>query len=86
MEMATINSKGQVTIPAAMRRRLHLAKGDRVRLFIEKDGSLAVLPATKPIRELYGVLKRPGQRPVAVEEMNRGAEEAATLPGFTLAK
>ncbi|MHB8530695.1 MAG: AbrB/MazE/SpoVT family DNA-binding domain-containing protein, partial [Caulobacteraceae bacterium] len=41
---AAITSKGQATIPKAVREHLHLRPGDRVRFFIHPDGSVALLP------------------------------------------
>jgi AbrB family looped-hinge helix DNA binding protein len=77
METCTINSKGQFTIPALIRRRLNLSQGDTLRLFVEEDGSLSVVPATGSIRDLCGALKRPGSKPVSIEEMNQAVAAAA---------
>ncbi|QMV18868.1 AbrB/MazE/SpoVT family DNA-binding domain-containing protein [Granulicella sp. 5B5] len=41
---STISSKGQVTIPIEVRKRLGVHSGDRVE-FIEKDGATVVQPA-----------------------------------------
>jgi len=77
METSTINSKGQFTIPAAMRKKMGIHSGDTVRLFIEEDGSLCVIPATGSITDIYGLLKKKGQKPVSLEAMNTGIEKAA---------
>jgi AbrB family looped-hinge helix DNA binding protein len=37
MELAKITSKGQITIPIDIRRKMHLKDGDKV-VFIEQDG------------------------------------------------
>lgn len=37
MELAKITSKGQITLPISIRRKLYLKNGDKV-AFIEKDG------------------------------------------------
>lgn len=39
-----LNSKGQVTIPAALRHKHHLHEGDEVEV-IEKDGALHIVRA-----------------------------------------
>ena len=39
MDLATLTSKGQITIPAAVRGRLRLQTGDQV-LFIEENGKI----------------------------------------------
>lgn len=39
MELAKITSKGQITIPIEIRKKLRLKEGDKV-FFIEKDGKI----------------------------------------------
>ena len=41
MELAKITTKGQITIPAEIRKKLHLKPGDKV-LFIEEGGKITV--------------------------------------------
>ncbi len=41
MELAKVMSKGQVTIPINIRKRLNLKEGDKV-IFLEKDGSIVI--------------------------------------------
>ncbi len=40
---ATLSSKGQATIPKAVRERLHLKQGDRFKFFFHPDGVI-ILP------------------------------------------
>jgi AbrB family looped-hinge helix DNA binding protein len=81
MESA-ITSKGQATIPKAIREHLHLKPGDRVKFFVHPDGSVVLLPRI-PVSRLRGMVKA-GKRPATIEEMDEaiaaGAAEAA-LPG-----
>jgi len=42
MELAKVTSKGQITIPAEIRKKLHLKPGDKV-LFIEEDDRITVV-------------------------------------------
>lgn len=42
MELAKITSKGQITLPIAIRRVLNLKDGDKV-AFIEKDGNYIIV-------------------------------------------
>ena len=46
MELARITSKGQITLPIAIRRQLNLKDGDKV-AFIEKDGQYVISNPTK---------------------------------------
>lgn len=45
MNLAKLSSNGQITVPAEVRRRLHLVAGDKV-LFVEKsNGEVVVVKA-----------------------------------------
>lgn len=41
MELAKVMSKGQVTIPVSIRKKLNLKEGDKL-VFIEKDGYMMI--------------------------------------------
>lgn len=41
MELAKVMSKGQVTIPINIRKKLNLKEGDKV-IFVEKDGNIII--------------------------------------------
>lgn len=54
----TITQKGQVTIPAPLRRLMKLKPGDQVSFIIEKNKEVTVRPAKRfDIMSLYGSLK-----------------------------
>ena len=74
---SAITSKGQATIPKAIREHLGLRPGDRVKFFVHLDGSVVLLPKL-PATALRGIVK-PRQRPVTTEAMNKaiGAGAAA---------
>jgi antitoxin PrlF len=72
--MATLTTKGQITVPREVRRRLNLRPGDRLDFRIAPDGRVSVEPAQRRVRELFGILHRPGRKPVAVEDMNRARD------------
>jgi antitoxin PrlF len=74
MSEATINGKGQVTIPADVRRAMGLTAGDRV-IFIQlEDGTTVLRVKRHSIRELKGLPKpaRPRRRPISLKDMNIG--------------
>lgn len=77
MSTATLTSKGQVTIPKEVRERLNLATGDRVDFVIEADGSVRLRRLGRSIRDLAGILHRPGMKPVSVEAMHESLIETA---------
>ncbi len=67
--MATVTSKGQITIPKEVRDALRLQAGDRVLFRQREDGSYVLEPATRDIESLFGILK-PKVRGVTVEQVN----------------
>jgi len=66
---STVTIKGQATLPKAVRDHLGLKPGDRVKFFIHPDGTVVMLPLI-PASALRGILKRPGRKPVTIEEMD----------------
>ena len=70
MPSATMTSKGQITLPKAIRDLLRLHTGDRVDFVVRGDGTVVLRPATVDVRELRGLLHRPGLAPLSVEDMN----------------
>jgi antitoxin PrlF len=74
MESA-ITSKGQATIPKAIREHLGLKPGDRIKFFMHPDGSVVLLPKL-PASALRGIAA--GRRAtVTIEEMNEAVAEGA---------
>jgi len=69
MATATMTSKGQVTIPAAVRKKLRLHPGSKIDFVENKAGETVIRTKTGSIRDLYGFIKYDGP-PVSVEEMN----------------
>lgn len=65
---ATVTSKGQITLPKALRDYLHLAAGDRVEFILEKGNVVRMIPRTTSVTRLKGMLPKP-MRPVSLEEM-----------------
>jgi len=76
MPATTITSKGQVTIPKAIRQAMGLRPGDRVRFLRREDGTVVVEPETVDVRTLEGMLKDKVERPVTLEEMDEAIARA----------
>jgi AbrB family looped-hinge helix DNA binding protein len=70
MASATVTSKGQITIPKSVREILRVSAGDQVDFVVTERGDVLVRGVGLDVRELKGMLKRPGRRAVSVEEMN----------------
>ena len=75
MDTTTVTSKGQIVIPAAIRRKLDIHKGTR--LSVEERGDEIVLKAITPgfIRNAAGTLGTGGRLSQAlIQERNRDRE------------
>ena len=70
-----LSSKGQATIPKAVRERLRLKPGDRFKFFFHPDGVL-ILPKVSTVR-LKGIVPKPA-KPVSLEQMNEAIRVGAT--------
>ena len=73
MASSRMTSKGQITVPKAIRDALGVEPGDRIAFRIEEDGRVLVEPETLDLRTLRGVLK-PRRRGVTVEDMATAVE------------
>ena len=72
---AKLSSKGQATIPKAVRDRLQIKPGDRFKFFFHPDGVM-ILPRISTAR-LKGMIPKPAQ-PASLEEIDRAIAEGAT--------
>lgn len=70
MVTATLTSKGQVTIPVAIRDALGVEAGDRVEFVEVEPGRFELVADTQSVRSLKGLICKPA-KPVSVEDMNR---------------
>ena len=71
-----ITAKGQTTLPRQVRAALDVRPGDHVR-YVVLDGEVRLLKA-RPVAALAGMLAKPGQGTVSLDEM-----EAAVAAGAT---
>jgi AbrB family looped-hinge helix DNA binding protein len=76
MSESTISSKGQVTIPKAIRTRMKLKVGDRLRFVVEADGSVRLAAATRDVSTLRTILPRPKRR-ATLEDIDRAIRRHA---------
>ena len=71
MPTAKITSKGQATIPQEIRKLLNLHPGDRPDFFVADDGRVYVQPTNIKVESLKGILHKPNQKIVSIEEMDQ---------------
>lgn len=72
MHESRVTSKGQITIPKAVRERLRLEPGDSVLFDIQDDGGVVMVARNEPIEGLFGLLKSPSsaRKVIPVRDMN----------------
>ena len=76
MVESAVTSKGQTTLPKAVREALGILPGDRVRYINLDNNEVRIIPV-RPLSRLFGALKHEGP-PVTLEDMERAVEEGAT--------
>lgn len=74
--IATITSKGQVTLPSEIRKRLRLGPGSKLEFIITDDERLEVIPVVAPLSSLKGMVKKP-KIPLSLEDMEKAIAEGA---------
>ena len=75
MESA-LSIKGQATIPKAIRDHLRVGPGDRIKFFINPDGTVVILPKV-PATALKGIVRARKGGPVSIEEMDSSIASGA---------
>ena len=73
MSEATLTSKGQITIPADIRRSLAVSPKDRITFTPMPDGTVVMRAKTKSMLDIKGMLKPLPGSSVSIFEMSLGA-------------
>jgi AbrB family looped-hinge helix DNA binding protein len=73
--LTTLTSKGQMTLPKAVRDDLKVKPGDQIDI-VKEGGKYVLRPRNRSIADLYGILHRPGEKAMTVEEMDEAIGEA----------
>lgn len=73
---STLTSKGQITLPKALRDELHLRSGDRIAFERNEDGSYLLRPRTTDVKILKGFFKYTGPAKT-LEDMQQAIIENA---------
>ena len=66
--IATITSKGQITIPARARKSLGLHPGSRIDFIINDREHLEMVPVSCSVKRLKGMVPKPKKR-LSLEDM-----------------
>lgn len=80
MTTLTITAKGQITLNKGLLRHMGLKPGDRLEVAEQPNGRLSFAPVETPrtgrMSDAFGILHRPGERALTVEEMNDAVMQA----------
>jgi len=75
VETLTLNEKGQITIPAPLRKQLGISAGSQIRLFSQPGEKTLHLAPTGAIKDAFGMLPKP-KKAMTVEELNEAMEKS----------
>jgi len=64
-----MTTKGQTTIPKPIRDGLGLKPKDQVQFTLLTDGTVIMRAKKRSVSELYGVLRKPGRKPLRIADM-----------------
>ncbi len=70
MASSTVTSKGQITIPKAIRERFGLTSGVVIDFTVSDDGRILVRPRGGPAGTFGALREFAPEKPVSVDEMN----------------
>lgn len=75
--IATITSKGQITLPISVRKALKIKTGDKLDLVVTEEGEIRGTPVSSNLSALAEILP-PAKRKLSLEEMDAAIREEAS--------
>ena len=70
MALATLTTKGQVTIPKIIRDALKLAAGDKIEIIVTDKREAVIRPVSKKVDDVFCKLHKPGSKAASLEAMD----------------
>ena len=70
MALATITTKGQVTIPKEIRESLKLHTGDKIEIIVTENREAIMRPVSKKVDDLFCILHKQDRKLVTPEVMD----------------
>ncbi len=70
MSLATLTTKGQVTIPKKIRESLKLHTGDKIEIIDTEKGEAIIRPISKKVDDIFCKLHKPGRKAVSIKAMD----------------
>ena len=71
MPLATLTTKGQLTIPKKIREGLNLHAGDKVEVIVTDDGYALLKPVSKKVDDLFCKLYKKDRIPICIEKLDQ---------------
>lgn len=79
--LATLTSKGQVTIPKEVRDKLDLEAGDQLDFVVSDDGSVRLRKRALRVDDVFGAFAHRGKEALSVEDMDRAIARGSAASG-----
>ena len=73
--IATLTSKGQITLPKEIRERLGLNAGAMLDFQILENNTITARPVKPDARRIRGLLKSPHAKPLTLEQMDEAVSK-----------
>ncbi len=75
--LATLTSKGQLTLPKGIREQLGLTTGSRLDFSVDASGMIVARPVAATALGLAGILRQPGRKAVSLAAMDEAIHATA---------
>jgi len=70
MALATLTTKGQVTIPKEIRESLKLQTGDKIEIIATEKGEAIIRPISIKVDDIFCKLHNPARKAVSLEDID----------------
>ena len=74
--IATVTSKGQVTLPAEARKRLGITPGSKLEFIIIDQEKMEVIPVVETVTSLKGMVPKP-KKTLSLADMDKAIAKGA---------
>lgn len=74
--IATVTSKGQLTLPVEARRKLGINPGTKVDVVVTAEDRMEIIPLTNSVKNLKGMVPKP-KKALTLEEMDAAIAEGS---------
>lgn len=75
MALATLTTKGQVTIPKVIRDALKLNTGDKIEIIMTDNRQALIRPISKKVDDIFCKLHNPQRKAVSTDAMDQAVKE-----------